>query len=161
MLLYAALDTVMPRFRQIYGEFGLTEQQWRVLRVLWERERVAMSRLADITLISPPSLAGVVDRMAAGQLVRRERCEHDRRVVHIVLAPAGRRLEHQVVPLVDAAYRDLEASLPPRVWRGLIEGLGALGGDGAGDGVNGAQEQTEAERIADKLGNVANERQAT
>jgi DNA-binding MarR family transcriptional regulator len=38
MMLYRTLDTVMPRFRSIFNEFGLTEQQWRVLRVLWETD---------------------------------------------------------------------------------------------------------------------------
>jgi DNA-binding MarR family transcriptional regulator len=38
MLLYRTLDAVMPRFRRIFNEFGLTEQQWRVLRVLWQHE---------------------------------------------------------------------------------------------------------------------------
>ncbi len=29
MLLYRALHTVMPRFRAIFAESGLTEPQWR------------------------------------------------------------------------------------------------------------------------------------
>ena len=41
MMLIRALDAVMPRFRDIFKEFGLTEQQWRVLRVLWEQDEIA------------------------------------------------------------------------------------------------------------------------
>ncbi len=50
MMLYRTLDTVMPRFRQIFSEFGLTEQQWRVLRVLWQHEQIAFRELAGLPL---------------------------------------------------------------------------------------------------------------
>ena len=69
MMLYRALDVVMPRFRRIFNEFGLTEQQWRVLRVLWETEEIAFRELSDITLIPAPSLVGVIDRLAKQRLV--------------------------------------------------------------------------------------------
>jgi DNA-binding MarR family transcriptional regulator len=83
MLLYAAIDVVMPRFRQIFKEYGLTEQQWRVLRVLWDIEEISHSDLAAITLIPAPSLVGVVDRLKKMQLVERRQSGLDRRVVLI------------------------------------------------------------------------------
>ena len=55
MMLYQALDVVMPRFRTIFREFGLTEQQWRILRALWDRDDLSARQLADMTLIPPPS----------------------------------------------------------------------------------------------------------
>ena len=83
MMLYRALDTVMPRFRKIFNEFGLTEQQWRVLRVLWEHQDIAFHALAEFTLIPAPSLVGVVDRLSKSGLVERRRSESDRRNVSI------------------------------------------------------------------------------
>ena len=62
MMLYRTLDCVLPAFRQIYQEFGITEQQWRVLRVLWETDSQSLLALAEATLISSPSLVGIVDR---------------------------------------------------------------------------------------------------
>ena len=79
MVLYRTLDAVMPRFRKIFNEFGLTEQQWRVLRVLWDEEALTFNRLAALTLIPPPSLVGIVDRMERAELVTRQRSEADRR----------------------------------------------------------------------------------
>lgn len=127
MLLYGALDTVMPRFRAIFKEFGLTEPQWRVLRVLWERDTIGAGELADITLISPPSLVGVIDRMTALGLVRKQRSDTDRRAAHVCLTDAGRVLQAQVMPLVDATYAELEASVDPRTWAGLVRGLQQIG----------------------------------
>ncbi len=129
MLLYRALDLIMPRFRAIFGRFGLTEQQWRVLRVLWQRDGRALLELADATLISPPSLVGVVDRLARSGLVERRRSQSDRRVVRVFLTEHGRGLEAQVTPLVDAAYADLQRTVGDGDWEAL---LGSLGGLNAG-----------------------------
>jgi len=35
MLLNYTLDGIMPAYRTLFAQFDLTEQQWRILRVLW------------------------------------------------------------------------------------------------------------------------------
>jgi len=126
MMLYGALDSVMPRFRAIFKEFGLTEQQWRVLRVLWEEEQISFGQLSDITLISAPSLVGVVDRIRLMGLVKKVRSEKDRRSVDVALTPAGQRLHTQVMPLVDKTYAELQSSVDSQAWKALLDGLEAL-----------------------------------
>jgi len=123
MMLYRALDAVMPRFRLIFNEFGLTEQQWRVLRVLWEEEEIAFRSLSDITLIPAPSLVGVIDRLAKQGLVGRHRSEKDRRNVFVYATDEGKELHRRVRPRVDAAYAELRGSIDERDWNQLIDGL--------------------------------------
>lgn len=126
MLLYGAIDVVMPRFRRIFREAGITEQQWRVLRVLWDIEEISHSELARLTLISTPSLIGVVDRLIDLNLVSRRRSNLDRRVVYISSAPAGRELRDQVLPAVNQTYFELKESIDPITWRSLVAGLAEL-----------------------------------
>ncbi len=126
MMMYAALDVVMPPFRVIFRDFGLTEQQWRVLRVLWERDRMTLGDLSSATLISPPSLVGVVDRVIALGLIKKTRSVVDRRVVHIAVTRKGRKLEDKVTPRVDAAFTQLRTTLDPKTWDALIRGLETL-----------------------------------
>lgn len=123
MLLYAAIDVVMPRFRRIFKEAGITEQQWRVLRVLWDVEEISHSDLAGLTLIPAPSLIGVIDRLAAMQLVVRRRSRLDRRVVYISSTEQGRDLREQILPAVQQSYFELKASLDEETWRSLMNGL--------------------------------------
>lgn len=123
MLLYAAIDVVMPRFRQIFREFGLTEQQWRVLRVLWDIEEISHSDLARITLIPAPSLVGVVDRLGKMQLVERRRSGLDRRVVLVATTAQGRELRDQILPAIQQSYFELRDSLDDDTWRALLDGL--------------------------------------
>jgi homoprotocatechuate degradation regulator HpaR len=123
MMLYRTLDAVMPRFRQIFSEFGLTEQQWRVLRVLWQHEQIAFRELSDLTLIPAPSLVGVVDRLTKSGLVGRRRSDSDRRNVFVHATDKGMALESKVRPRVDEAYEELRASIDDRTWKALIDGL--------------------------------------
>ena len=140
MMLYRTLDVVMPRFRQIFSEFGLTEQQWRVLRVLWEHEQIAFRELADLTLIPPPSLVGVVDRLTSSGLASRRRSDTDRRNVFVYATGKGMALESDVRPRVDKAYAELRRSVDEKTWDALIAGLEQIssidddaGGKSAGD----------------------------
>ena len=123
ILLYRVLGVVLPSFRLIFSEFGLTEQQWRVLRVLWETDALPVFALAAQTLIPAPSLVGVVDRLERIDLVRRRRSEEDRRLVCVCLTAKGSALEGEVMPRVDAAYEDLEELLDPSEWRILAKSL--------------------------------------
>ena len=130
MMLYRTLDAVMPRFRSIFKEFGLTEQQWRVLRVLWQCEQLALGELATLTLIPAPSLVGVVDRLVRSGMVARRRSAKDRRSVFVHATQMGKALESQVMPRVDKAYAELRRSVDAKSWNDLITGLEKLSSPG-------------------------------
>jgi len=126
MRLYAALDAIMPRFRRIFKEFGLTEQQWRVLRVLWDVEEIRQTELAAYTLIPAPSLVGILDRLQSMALIERRRSASDRRVVYIAASPQGQELREQIMPAVQQSYFELRDSIDDEVWRNLLRGLDVL-----------------------------------
>ena len=126
MMLYRALDAVMPRFRRIFNQFGITEQQWRVLRVLVDEPRPALRELSGYTLIPAPSLVGVIDRLEKNGLVARERCSGDRRRVLIRATERGGQVQAELAPLVARAYTELMQSLAPREWIRLLESLEKL-----------------------------------
>lgn len=127
MMLYRTLDTVMPRFRKIFNDFGLTEQQWRVLRVLWETDDVTIKDLADLTLIAAPSLVGIVDRLERDGLVMRQRLTTDRRKVNVAVTQAGAELEDKIMPRVASAYVELKQSVDAETWSQVLIGLQRIG----------------------------------
>jgi homoprotocatechuate degradation regulator HpaR len=126
MMLYRTLDTVMPRFRRIFNDFGLTEQQWRVLRVLWETDNTTIMALSEATLLPAPSLIGIVDRLERHELVNRQRSEVDRRKVNVVLTSQGAALEDEIMPRVASAYADLKQSVDAETWSAVLAGLGQI-----------------------------------
>jgi homoprotocatechuate degradation regulator HpaR len=123
MMLYRALDTVMPSFRKIFNDFGLTEQQWRVLRVLWEGDDITIRQLAEVTLIPAPSLVGIVDRLERDGLVARQRLTTDRRKVNVAVTQAGAELEDKIMPRVASAYVELKQSVDAETWSQVLVGL--------------------------------------
>ena len=126
MMLYRALDAVMPRFRQIFKEFGITEQQWRVLRVLWDIDKSPLGELADITLIPAPSLVGVVDRLQTAGLVERQPVKGDRRVVLVAITQVGRERLERLLPRVANSYATLKQSVAGEDWEALLAALETL-----------------------------------
>lgn len=119
-------QALAPRFRAVYGPFGLTTPQWRVLRVLWERDGCSVSEIAAGALLDQPVVVGVIDRLVRAGLVERERSEEDRRRVHVRLTEAGHNLEHEVAPLVRDVYADLESTLTHDQWQQLFALLGQV-----------------------------------
>lgn len=123
MMLYRTLDTVMPRFRKIFNDFGITEQQGRVLRVLWERQQVTLKVLSELTLIPTPSLVGIVDRLQGSGLVARRRSATDRRKVYVLATPKGVELEAEILPRLASAYVALKQSVDAETWEQVLNGL--------------------------------------
>ena len=81
----------MGHFRPILKHYGLTDQQWRVIRVLGETaEPLEPGQIAEACNILGPSLTGILKRLAEMQLVRREWSPVDQRRQLVSLTPKGR-----------------------------------------------------------------------
>jgi homoprotocatechuate degradation regulator HpaR len=134
-LLLRARETLMARFRPLLTEFGLTEQQWRVLRELLEQGPLEPRQLCEACSISSPSIVGVLLRMEDTGLVRRERMAHDQRRVRVSLTPKSRNIARRLIPKVEQRYQALEAALGLRAMQEVYDTLDALlanAGDAAG-----------------------------
>ncbi|NCX07237.1 MAG: MarR family transcriptional regulator [Rhodobacteraceae bacterium] len=77
--LIRARENVMTPIRQMLSESGLTEQQWRVLRVLDEYGALEPSQLAKHAALLLPSQTRIVQSMAQKGLVERREHRNDRR----------------------------------------------------------------------------------
>ncbi|MDH3350606.1 MAG: MarR family transcriptional regulator [Gammaproteobacteria bacterium] len=132
MVLHRALDAVMPRFRKIFNDFGLTEQQGRVLRVLWEHEQITLRELSDLTLIAAPSLVGIVDRLQRAGLVARRKSDRDRRKVFVQTTRTGAALEADIMPAIASAYARLKQSVDAGTWEQVLDGLEQIANPGGG-----------------------------
>ena len=78
--------------RWLANNYGLTGPQLVCLRVIGHRGRITPSELAREVSLSQATVTGIVDRLAARQLVQRERSSQDRRVVTISVVAAGEAL---------------------------------------------------------------------
>ncbi|MBO7873155.1 homoprotocatechuate degradation operon regulator HpaR [Burkholderia pseudomallei] len=110
MLLLEARETLMGRFRPILKEFALTEQQWRIIRVLdgEPSHELEAGQIAKRCCILSPSLTGVLERMERDGLIRRTRAQEDQRRLIVSLTPQSCQLVTQISPRIDEQYRLIE-----------------------------------------------------
>lgn len=89
MSLIRAREAVMAPIRTMLLNVGITEQQWRVLRVLKEFGPQDAGHLARRAGLMAPSLSRIIQSMKAGGLVQLETDEKDRRRQRIAISDKG------------------------------------------------------------------------
>jgi DNA-binding MarR family transcriptional regulator len=83
-------DQLFIRAERLLREHGLTGPQYNVLRILrGEGKPLPMAEIASRTVQVVPGITGLVDRLEAAGLVRRERSTDDRRVIFVGITPRG------------------------------------------------------------------------
>jgi len=110
-LLLQAREAVMAHTRPGLRAHGLSDQQWRVLRVLGEHGVVETGRVAREAYILGPSLTGVLARMERDGLIRRERDRADQRRTVVEATAKGRQLVDTLSHSIETHYAWMEKSL--------------------------------------------------
>lgn len=90
--LLAARDAVMAPILPILRDAGITEQQWRVLRVLIDEGSMDLSTLAGNALLRPPSVTRILKELQTRKLVTRELDPLDARRSIVAITETGRAL---------------------------------------------------------------------
>jgi homoprotocatechuate degradation regulator HpaR len=85
-------EKVMAPIRDMLRASGLTEQQWRVLRILSEFGPQDLTEIARQACLLMPSLSRIIRSLAQNGLVIRASDTRDRRRQTVVISPAGQQL---------------------------------------------------------------------
>ncbi|AGU47430.1 MULTISPECIES: homoprotocatechuate degradation operon regulator HpaR [Variovorax] len=110
-LLLQAREAVMAHTRPSLREHALSDQQWRVLRVLGEHGAVETGRVAREAFILGPSLTGVLARMERDDLITRSRDPEDQRRTVVEATAHGMKLVKKLSSSIESHYQWLEQSL--------------------------------------------------
>lgn len=114
-LLLQAREAVMLHTRPSLREHGLSDQQWRVLRVLGEHAHepggIETGRVASEAFLLGPSLTGVLTRMERDGLIERQRCPQDARRTVVRATAAGLSKVQALSQTIEAHYAWLETQL--------------------------------------------------
>ena len=90
-------DQFENRAGRLFREYDLTPSQYNVLRILrGEGQPLPCLEIANRMLQVVPAMTGLLDRLEKMELVSRERCTQDRRVVYVDLTPKGKELVNQL-----------------------------------------------------------------
>ena len=124
--LIRAREGVMAPIREMLSETGITEQQWRVLRVLSEHGLLDTTTLAERSSLLFPSLTRIAASMRDKGLITQTRDEIDRRRQLIEITAAGQKIiddrTSQSIQIVDG----IKTKLGTDNYETLLDLLGLL-----------------------------------
>lgn len=116
MLLLQTREQILTHFRPILNHHGITEQQWRIIRALNEKQSMEPRELCSFCQILSPSLTGILKRMEEMQLIEKKGIPGDKRRLKISLTAQGISLIEKISPLISEQYAYLNAAYGPQVF---------------------------------------------
>lgn len=108
MALLRAREAVMERFRPVLVESDVTEQQWRVMRVLNETGETDASDLAARACLLAPSLTRIMKTLDSKGYITTRRDPSDGRRALVQLTADGLHFVQNVDPISNAVYEEIE-----------------------------------------------------
>lgn len=108
LALLEAREATMTYFRPALNERGLTEQQWRIIRILYQHEELESNQLANLACILKPSLTGILNRMMDLNLIKKNRDAHDQRINLITLTEEGKSCFEAQAVRMEASYKQIQ-----------------------------------------------------
>ena len=106
--LIQAREALMTQFRPILNQANITDQQWRIIRLLAENGTLDFQDLANKACILRPSLTGILTRLEKAGMAVRLKPSNDQRRVFLKLTQAGEKLYQSIGEKVDERYHAIE-----------------------------------------------------
>ncbi len=106
--LLQAREAAMAFFRPLLNEHDLTEQQWRVIRILHQQGELESHQLAHLACILKPSMTGVLGRLERDGMVSRRKAPEDQRRVFVTLTDNGQACFAAMREGMEANYRKIQ-----------------------------------------------------
>jgi homoprotocatechuate degradation regulator HpaR len=107
LALLRARETVMSPIRAVLKAHDMTDQQWRVLRVLHENGLMDAKELAKSACVLAPSLTRIIKHLEQQKMLTRGADSQDGRRVLLDILPLGSELIESVTPEIQVIYQAL------------------------------------------------------
>ena len=108
MMLLKAREAAMSRFRPMLRKHNLTEQRWRVIRVIYEHNQIDAGELAEKSFLLSPSLTRILRYLESEKIVLRSGDVKDLRRSVFRLTNKGKEIINRVAPETESIYSDIE-----------------------------------------------------
>ncbi|MDU9003159.1 homoprotocatechuate degradation operon regulator HpaR [Sedimentitalea todarodis] len=124
--LLRARERVMGPIRDMLSGVGITEQQWRVLRVLEEDGPMEPTRIAELACLLLPSLTRILQKLDEKQLITRRQDSEDKRKQVVQISKAGAALIAAHLPASLAVLEQTRAQIGAERYEALLDLLNEL-----------------------------------
>lgn len=124
--LLRARERVMGPIRGMLTDVGITEQQWRVLRVLQEEGPQDPTRIAEQACLLLPSLTRILQKLEEKELIQRQRDASDRRKQIVQITEAGEQIIQKNLTKSLAALQTIKDQMGEERYETLLDLLNEL-----------------------------------
>jgi MarR family transcriptional regulator, transcriptional regulator for hemolysin len=122
-LLYDVARTMRTRADQRARARGMTRAQWVILARLERQPGLTQNELAAIVEVEPITIARLVDRLEARELVVRKADPRDRRVWRLHLTPAAAPILREIAKYRAEIHEVITAGMSPALQKAITDGL--------------------------------------
>ena len=122
-LLHDVARTMRTRADQRARTRGMTRAQWVILARLERQPGLTQNEMAAIVEVEPITIARLVDRLEARELVVRKADPRDRRVWRLHLTPAAAPILREIAKYRAEIHEVITAGMTPALQKALTDGL--------------------------------------
>lgn len=98
--------------QKLFRPLGLSEEKYNVLRILsGEKRAMQIYEIAERMIAPKTDISRLIERLAVAELVSRDRCEQDRRVVWVDLTAQGKAALKKLAKPVEELHASQFAGL--------------------------------------------------
>lgn len=97
--LYSATHAMTRSYKRALATVGLTYPQYLVMLVLWERDGIGISDIANALELDTPSVTPVVQRLESAGFLKRLRVPGDDRMSSMTVQPKGWDIQQRVADI--------------------------------------------------------------
>ncbi len=91
--LLVIFSDILLHENEFFKPYGISPQQFNILRILrGAGEETKVQTIKDRMIERAPNATRLMDKLCDKKLIKRVRCEHDRRVVYIDITDQGLKL---------------------------------------------------------------------
>ncbi|MCB1342249.1 MAG: homoprotocatechuate degradation operon regulator HpaR [Pseudooceanicola sp.] len=119
-------ERVMGPIRTLLADVGITEQQWRVLRVLQEDGPMEPTRIADQACLLLPSLTRMLQKLEEKKLIQRKPDKTDRRRQIVKITAKGSKVIDENLDKTLAIMGEVRSRMGADRYDALLDLLNAL-----------------------------------
>ena len=132
MLLNQGDRLLIKRLNRNFAKSGysVSQEQWLLLRQLWEKDGVKQQVLADAVGKDKVNITKLVDSLEKRKMVKRVNDKVDRRAKKIYLTEQGKALKDELNAIVDQTFSEALGSVTDKDYKsfekvvvGIIENL--------------------------------------
>lgn len=108
--LYVLSKEIISKYRVLLDKLEITYPQYLVLMVLWENDDLTVSQIGEKLFLDSGTLTPLLKRLEVKNIIERNRCIEDERVVKILLTDYGVSLKEQACEIPKAMVNKINLS---------------------------------------------------